>query len=76
MPQTSTVQQLREQIETELTSMRLGVHGLAAGVAKHRFIESKMQRIGHCEDQLAQYVGREQACTLTCQAYMQRMGDR
>ena len=76
MPQTSTVQQLREQIESELTSMRLGIHGLAAGVSTHHFIESKMQRIGHYEDQLAQHIGREQACMLTCQAYMQQMGDR
>jgi len=49
----SDVQYLRERIEAEIASMRLGLYGLAAGMAKHQFIEAKMQRIGLAEDELA-----------------------
>ena len=60
----SEVAQLRASIETELVAMRLGLSGLAAGTAKHQFIEAKMKRVGGFEDQLATHIGKEQAIPL------------
>jgi hypothetical protein len=65
--------QLRLQIEQELTSMRQGLSGLAAGTAKHQFIEAKMKRLGAYEDQLATHIGGEQAILFSCQAYIRLM---
>jgi hypothetical protein len=69
----SDVQSLREQIEAEIASMRLGLSGLAAGVAKHQFIEAKMHQVGTYEDQLATQIGEEQARHFSCQTYIQIM---
>jgi hypothetical protein len=71
--QKSDVQKLRERIEDEYTSMRLGLSGLAAGVAKHQFIEARMHQVGTYEDQLATQIGEEQARRFSCQAYIQIM---
>ena len=75
MPQSET-QQLREQIEAELVSMRLGLNGLASGTSKHEFIETKMKRLGSYEDQLAQHIGGEQAILFSCQAYIRVMEEK
>ena len=72
MPQ-SEIQRLREKIETELASMRQGLSGLAAGTAKHQFIEAKMKKLGTFEDQLAQHIGGEQAIQFSCQSYIRVM---
>jgi hypothetical protein len=72
MPQ-SEIARLRAKIEQEIISMRLGLHGLAAGTAKHTFIEAKMHQVGTYEDQLAAHVGKEQAIQFSCQAYIQGM---
>ncbi len=69
----SEIRQLRERIEQEFISMRLGLYGLAAGVAKHQFIEARMHQVGSYEDQLATHVGEEQARRFSCQAYIQIM---
>ena len=69
----SEIAQLRTQIEREIISMHLGLHGLAAGIAKHKFIEAKMHKLGIYQDQLATYVGKEQANQFSCQAYIQVM---
>ena len=69
----SEIAQLRERIETELVSMRLGLSGLAAGTARHQFIQAKMHRVGSYEDQLAGHVGGEQALLFSCQAYIRIM---
>lgn len=71
----SQVQQLREQIDQEIESMRRGLHGVAVGVAKHQCIEARMHRIGQYEDQLAEHIGKQQAALFTCQTYIQRMKD-
>jgi hypothetical protein len=69
----SEVANLRNSIETELAAMHRGLNGLAAGVAKHQFIESKMKQLGGLEDQLAQHVGGEQALLFSCQTYLRVM---
>jgi hypothetical protein len=69
----SEVAQLRESIELELVAMRLGLSGLAAGTAKHQFIEARMHQLGTYEDQLTTHIGREQAVLFSCQAYIRVM---
>ena len=66
----SEVAQLRGRIEDEFISMRMGLSGLAAGVAKHQFIEAKMRNLRVHENQLAQHIGGEQAILFSCQAYI------
>lgn len=72
----SEVAQLRNSIEDEFISMRLGLNGLAAGVSKHQFIEAKMERVGSYEDQLARHIGGEQALLFSCQAYLHVMDEQ
>jgi hypothetical protein len=69
----SEIAQLRANIEQELTAMRLGLSGLAAGTTRHQFIEAKMHRLGVYEDQLAEQIGKEQAISFSCQAYIRVM---
>ncbi len=53
--------------------MERGLVGVAAGVAKHRFIAAKMERVGQLTDRLAQQIGQEQANTVAAQMYMRIM---
>ena len=72
----SEVARLRMQIDQEFEAMRNGLYGLSAGSTKHQFIETKMQRIGAYEDQLATHVGKEESARVTCQAYMRVMEEQ
>jgi hypothetical protein len=72
MPQSEIVQ-IRAKIEQEIISMRLGLNGLAAGTAKHAFIEAKMHCVGAYEKQLATHIGGEQAVLFSCQTYIRVM---
>jgi hypothetical protein len=69
----SQVAQLRQQIEMELTSMRRGLSGFASGNARHNFIHTRMERVGACQDMLAQYLGEHAATEMVCQMYMHSM---
>jgi hypothetical protein len=69
----SEVAQLRQQIEMELTSMRYGLNGYASGTARHNFIHTRMERVGACQDMLAQYLGEHAATQMVCQMYMHSM---
>ena len=69
----SEVAQLRQQIEMELTSMRRGLSGFASGSARHTFIHTRMERVGACQDMLAQYLGERVATEMVCQMYMHSM---
>lgn len=42
----SEVAQLRRQIELEWESMQMALTGLAAGVALHEFIQTRMEQRG------------------------------
>lgn len=57
----SEVARLRRQIELELVAMQHGMNGFALGTTRHRFIRTRMDRIGVCQDQLAVEVGEDQA---------------
>ena len=69
----SEVAQLRQQIEMELTSMRHGLSGLASGNARHTFIHTRMERVGACQNILAQYLGEHAATEIVCEMYMHSM---
>src|SRR2546423_7431340 len=53
----SEVTRLRRQIELELVAMQRGMNGFALGTTRHRFIRTRMDRVGVCQDQLAVEVG-------------------
>ena len=69
----SEIAQLRQQIEMELTSMRHGLSGFASGTARHTFIHTRMERVGACQDRLAQYLGEHAATEIVCQMYVHSM---
>ena len=53
----SEVAQLRAQIAREYEAAAWARQGLAVGVAQHRFITRRYERIGRCQEQLATMVG-------------------
>jgi hypothetical protein len=73
MSNKSEVAQLRQQIALELDAMRRGLFGISTGSARHAFIHARMERIGVCQDTLANSIGEQAATQLVCTAYMQAM---
>jgi hypothetical protein len=69
----SEVARLRQQIELQLESMRRGMSGLATGKARHAFIRAQMDRVGECQDALAEYVGEGVANQVVCSLYVEVM---
>lgn len=61
---TSEVVHLLAQIQTEYESAARGLSGLASGVACHRFITARMERIGRLHEALEEVVGEKQAAQL------------
>lgn len=55
----SEVARLRQEIELDHLSAQLGLNGLAAGMCQHRFITTKMERVGASHAKLEQLVGPE-----------------
>ena len=52
---------LRYQIEQEYLAAELAMNGFAAGGSRHEFITAKMERVGECRKELAQFVGDQEA---------------
>ncbi|MBV9257215.1 MAG: hypothetical protein JO215_04245 [Ktedonobacteraceae bacterium] len=73
MSHTSEVAQLRLQIALELDAMRRGLLGISTGTARHAFIHARMERIGACQDTLANSIGEQEASQVVCTVYMQAM---
>lgn len=73
MSNRSEVARIRQQIELELEAMRNGMLGLAQGVARHNFIQVRMERVGVYQDELAAQIGDYQASSVLCQLYEQVM---
>jgi hypothetical protein len=73
MSHKSEVAELRQQIALELDAMRRGLLGISAGTARHAFIHARMERIGACQDTLANSIGEQAASQVVCTAYMQAM---
>lgn len=57
----SEVARLREQIELQMLAMQRGLRGLSSGTARHAFIQTRMQRIGEYQDNLARQIGEQEA---------------
>jgi hypothetical protein len=69
----SEIAQLRQQIELELDALRRGLFALSTGGARHAFIHAKMDRVGACQDVLANHVGESAANLIVCQLYVEAM---
>ena len=65
--QGSEVARLLQQIREEYESAQRGLSGLAQGTGQHKFITSKMERMGACHEELQALVG-EGAMELIVQA--------
>src|SRR5260370_30558108 len=70
----SEVARLRQQIVKEIEAMQRGLSGFAAGVARHEFIRVRMEQMSGHQDELAEYVGQDDAAQITCQLYIQQTG--
>jgi len=58
----SDIARVRQNIAAEYLSAQLGFSGLAEGTTRHRFITSKMERMGQSFESLSELVGsKEQA---------------
>jgi hypothetical protein len=73
MSQKSEVAAMRQQIALEMTAMRRGLLGISTGSARHAFIHARMERIGACQDTLANSIGEQAATQVVCAVYMQAM---
>lgn len=69
----SEVARLRQQIETQMVAMRRGLTGLSSGMARHAFINARMEHIGVCQDSLARQVGESAANMLVYGLYNEIM---
>ena len=70
----SEVARLRRQLDLEAEAAWNALHGLAIGTAKHQFINTRLERLGLCHEQLKELVGEEEAIKAVAQA-MQQAGD-
>jgi hypothetical protein len=69
----SEVAQLRRQIELELEAMERYMTAFAVGTARHEFIRKRMERIGSCQERLAEQVGEMAAAQIVCNIYIETM---
>jgi hypothetical protein len=60
----SEITQLLQQIDREYGAARAALTGLACGNAQHDFITKRMERLGCCHEELARYVGDQEASRL------------
>jgi hypothetical protein len=60
MENRSEIARIRTEIDLQLDSLELCMHGPAV-VARHEVISHRMQRLGVCMDDLAKQVGEDKA---------------
>ncbi|MBA2677665.1 MAG: hypothetical protein H0U76_04615 [Ktedonobacteraceae bacterium] len=65
---TSTVAQLRSQIEAEYIAAQRGLEGLAA-TARHQYITARMENMDRYHRQLVGLVGEERAIQMVAQVF-------
>jgi len=53
----SEIANIRQHIASEYLSAQLGLSGLAEGTSRHRFITTKMERMGQSFESLSELVG-------------------
>ena len=56
----SEVARMKQQVAAEYLSARLGLSGLAYGTSRHRFITSRMERMGETLETLSHVVGSKE----------------
>ncbi|MBV9690021.1 MAG: hypothetical protein JO202_09945 [Ktedonobacteraceae bacterium] len=69
----SEVARLRQQLERECEALHRGLYGLAS-VAAHEIIRHRYQAIGDCADELATYIGQQQARDILVTTYSEKAG--
>jgi len=69
----SEVARLRYQIEQEYRAAELAMNGFAMGVSRHDFINAKMERVGECRKELAQFVGDLEATRICVEVSDKKM---
>ena len=74
MSDQSEIASLLRQIREEYESAQLGLSGLAQGTSQHKFITTKMERIGEYHKMLINLVG-DGAMALIVQQLDQTMSD-
>jgi len=64
----SEVARMRQQVAAEYLSAKLGLSGLAYGTSRHRFITTRMERMGDTLESLSLVVGsKEEAMQIIAQ---------
>ena len=69
----SEVARLRQQLEMECIAMQQGLTGYAV-TARHEIIQRRYKAVGHCQKQLEQLVGKEEAAFITAETYVKVIG--
>ena len=69
----SEIARLRRQIEEECEAMRLALYGYAV-VASHEIIEHRYNSLGKRQEELEQFVGREEANNIVVEIYAKVVG--
>lgn len=69
---TSTVAQIKEQIDAEAIAAQLALYGPAQGLATHRFITARMERMGMLHKKLKHLIGDREADQILISAMEQR----
>jgi hypothetical protein len=58
----SELQNILRHIDLEVESMQRGLHGLAAGSARHDFIQARLENMSRAYEKLVPIVGSDNAC--------------
>lgn len=68
----SEVARLRQQIEDECEAMSQAMNGFA-NTASHEFIQQRYENMGAARNDLARFVGEEEASEIMTRAYSRKM---
>jgi hypothetical protein len=72
MNNTSTIAQIKEQIDAEAQAAQLALYGPAQGLATHQFITARMERMGMLHKKLKKLIGDIEADHILISAMEQR----
>lgn len=64
----SEVARLMAQIIAEFEAAQSAMYGMATGVARHQYINARMERMGALKNELATRIGDSEAMTMTWEA--------
>jgi hypothetical protein len=69
----SEVAELCQKIRAEYEAMKCIPTVFALGTSKHAFIDARLKRVDSYNQQLAQYIGEQEATLTICELYSQVM---